>query len=429
LAFRAARLRSRLSHRGSDERIVASRRQGLHATTGERLVAAVLHAWEAQGSAASSARAIAQSAGLPVSAIYYHFGDLDHLYDAANRAVLARAEQWCARHLEAIAPAAALPPEALPSLLAALIDDWTTNERQSAFAWRECQLMAARNPTHEPVRASWTALWRDFWGQLCTRCGVADAAEPTRAFFNGESFLHLLQWRRLLDRACLDETCQGWGRWLTGALAPEGPWRRTARVEALRTSPGAQRLSGVPEQIARAAAGIVAREGAARLTHRAVATHAGVTLGVVSYNFRTSADLLNAAFEAIYQRLVPPPGEGKPSILDQDADSLRASLHNSDPEQRAWILALEELMLAVARDPERRTFAAQLRYLRGRTSGHVLSVLLGGAPVSPLDAALFSSFSLGADRVPAAQTSPDTHRSSEAVRDALIDQLTRGRRS
>ncbi|MGK6353991.1 TetR family transcriptional regulator [Sphingomonas sp. DT-207] len=389
-------------------------------------MSAVLLAWEQQGIAGISARALAQSAGLPVSAIYYHFGDLDHLYDAANRAALARAEQWCTQQIDALAPAAALPPDALPSLLAALIDDWTFEHRQLAFAWRECQLMATRNPAHASARASWTGMWRSFWEHICGLCGHADAAELTRAFFDGESFLHLLQWRRALDRACLDETCRGWSQWLSGSLAPEGPWRRTARAEALRTSPGPQQLFGVAQQIASAAAEIVAQQGVARLTHRAVAARAGVTLGVVSYNFRTSADLLNAAFEAIYQWLVPPTTEERPSILDQDADSLRASLRSSPPEQRAWMLALEELMLAVARDPERRTFAAQLRYLRGRTSGRVLSILLGDRSVSPLDAALFSSFSLGIERPIAEPSQSSGAEMPDTSIDTLLDRLAGG---
>lgn len=408
------------------ERPVLAREEEAVSTTGERLVAAVLLAWEQQGIAGTSARALAQSAGLPVSAIYYHFGDLDHLYDAANRAALARAEQWCAQQIDALVPAAALPADALPSLLAALIDDWAFGHRQLAFAWRECQLMATRNPAHASARASWKDMWRRFWAHICGLCGRSDAAELTGAFFDGESFLHLLQWRRTLDRACLDETCRGWSQWLSGSLAPEGPWRRTARAEALRTSLGPQQLSGVAQQIARAAAEIVAQEGVARLTHRAVAARAGITLGVVSYNFRTSADLLNAAFEAIYQWLVPPTTDDRPSILDQDADSLRASLRSSPPEQRAWMLALEELMLAVARDPERRTFAAQLRYLRGRTSGRVLSVLLGDRPVSPLDAALFSSFSLGIERPVSEPSGPSEAGMPDMPIDALLHRLGGG---
>jgi hypothetical protein len=53
-------------------------------------------------------------------------------------------------------------------------------------------------------------------------------------------------------------------------------------------------------------------------------------------------------------------------------------------------------MVEIARKPDLDHFALQMRYLRGRTSIGVLQRAIGAErTVSPLDAALFSSFGMG----------------------------------
>ncbi|MFD2136884.1 TetR/AcrR family transcriptional regulator [Novosphingobium resinovorum] len=54
-------------------------------------------------------------------------------------------------------------------------------------------------------------------------------------------------------------------------------------------------------RIVETAARIIDEDGLARLTHRAVAERAGLTLGTVSHKFRTKPALLEAAFEGLYR--------------------------------------------------------------------------------------------------------------------------------
>ena len=56
-----------------------------------RLIQAVLSGWTQNGTSELSARTIGARAGTSASAIYYHFGDAEHLYDASSRAALAQA--------------------------------------------------------------------------------------------------------------------------------------------------------------------------------------------------------------------------------------------------------------------------------------------------------------------------------------------------
>lgn len=357
----------------------------------DRLVAAMISLWERHGNASISLRMVAQMAEIPVSSIYHHFGTMEHLSLTAQDAACVLARHWCERRLADLATAR-FPADALPALIAALIDEWTQGERRLAFAHRECQVMAARDPRYMPALRAWQDMWSSFWHDLSARCDTGAFSTATTSFFYGESALHLLRWRRAIDRACLDETCRAWGEWLAGCLAAEGPWRRFARDEARDAAPELSSLPKVAQQIADAAADTIEEHGMGGLTHRAVAHRAGLTLGVVSYNFKTSADLTRAAFEAVYQRVAPQLVDGaRPIPTAAEALESVAGYDIHAPN----ITVIDEVMAAVARDPDLIAFAPQLRYSRGRSSGVQLQALVGDRPISTTDAALFSTFASG----------------------------------
>jgi len=359
-------------------------------SSSQRLIEATIGQWARQGSAAISVRSLCLEAGAPASSLYHHFGSLEHLYLSAQAQARAMAEQWCARHLAALAAAGPLAPAALPSLLAALIDDWTDHQRPLAFAWRECVLAAARESHFVAELDAWRALWSSFWQAVCDRCGRPDHGMLTSLFFYNESGMHLMRWHRAIDRAALDDLTAGWAAWLDGSLAVEGPWRRAARDEAIRTMPNLPVLGELSGRIAVAAAALLQRDGLAGLTHRAVATEAGLTLGVVSHNARTSADLVRAAFEMVYRQAAGSSAmDPSPIVIADDALAERLAYFQRDTSS---LLALDELILAVARDPQLASFIPQLRYLRGRTSATLMPAIAGGGRRgSPLDHALLSA--------------------------------------
>lgn len=327
---------------------------------------------------------------------------MEHLFLCAQDAALTAAQAWCATRLDAIAQPGELPMEGFAGLFAALIDDWSHDHRRLALAWCECHLLAARNPVYAPALERWQRHWVAFWSALCARFGMADHGALTSIIFDNESQLHLIRWRRIVDRACLDELCRGWASWLSGRQAQDGPWREFACEEAQRTVPRPPDIGGMAERIANAAAGAIEQHGIAGLTHRAVAAIAGVTLGVVTYNFKTSADLAKAAFEVIYRRLVS--GNGNSG---GDAPAFRTKITRAEAIEAmarldmrsADFLAIDELLLAVARDEGLRPFAPQLRYLRGQAS-HILFEAIAGPDktMSRLDMTLCSAFAAGQRR-------------------------------
>jgi AcrR family transcriptional regulator len=373
-----------------------------HPSTAERLLAVALDSWERRGHAGTSARLVAQAAGQPVSSIYYHFGDLEHLLITSQNRAIDLARDWCMRQLDAI-PTRMEPVEAMPPLLAALIQNWSIDHRQLAFAWRECQLVAARNDSYLPALHGWNELWTGFWEEICRRCGVPGLARLHLFLFDGESFLHLIRGEPVVDYGCLFELCRGWGDWLAGRPAVEGPWRRHAREAAEQAAAMVRPEGAIVERIAAAAADLLASDGLAGLTHRGVAAAAGLTLGAVSYHCRTSADLIQIAFETVYQRAMRRDPAPAPVTIRsrRDYEEYRQRTFGQEESQAAHLgrLALHELLVAVARGVALKGFAAQLRYLRGRTSRHHLARLLGpDEPVSPLEAALLSDVSFGRSR-------------------------------
>lgn len=370
----------------------------------DRLVEVALGAWEQRGYAGISARAIAQGAEQPVSSIYYHFTDLEHLLMASQNCALELARDWCAHQLAAM-PAVMTPAaDAMPPLMSALIQNWSVDNRRLAFAWRECQLIATRNDSYMPALHGWNTMWTEFWEEICGRCGIPELSRLSQFMFDGEGFLHLIRGEAVVDAACLIELCRGWGEWLAGRPAVEGPWRRHARLAAEQAAQAMSALDGgVAERIAVAAADLVTREGPAGLTHRAVAAESGLTLGAISYHFRTSADLIQLAFEMVYRRAMVRNDEPAPVAIrsrkDYEDFRQRTIGREDSPEMLLSRLALHELLVAVARDNTLKGFAAQLRYLRGRTSRNYLAMLLGPEEAgSPFEAALLSNISFGRSR-------------------------------
>ncbi len=302
-------------------------------------------------------------------------------------------------------------------MLAVFLDDWVQDNRDLAFAWNQCHLLAQRDAAYLPAIDAWRRTWASFWNEACDRAGLAEHAGATSHIFEATGQMHLIRWNRMIDRAALDEFCTGWGQWLSGSLAEEGPWRRHAREIALASAPELSAPNGVAAMIADAAADVVEDLGIAALTHRAVAAGAGVTLGVVSYNYRTSADLVRAAFDAIYRRLTAPIRD-KPAYPTDRGEMLAAWADFSSQPRR--LAAMEELILAVARDPGLRDFGPQLRYLRGRSSSLQLAAQLGPeASISPLDAAIYSSLVSGQRRALIGLPEADIHAGLDAA-DALI---------
>ena len=355
-----------------------------------RLIRTASTLWEECGYAAMSARQISVLADSPVSSIYHHFGSLEQLFAMSQKACQDQTSQWCNAQLEQVS---SLYPEieGFAEFFAHIVDEWTQERRPLAFAWRECELLAVRNPQFAEQARLWRVIWRDFWQQAGEIFGLGGNAFIAERLFDSESLLHLIRSRRVVDRASLSETARGIACWLAGKPAPDGPWRTKAHAQALRTSSQTIARDEAITQIMHAAAELVSEHGVVGVTHRAVADRAGLTLGAVSHRFRTKSALLDAAFEGLYaavaSSVIPPPRPDAIPTIESIADDIVATQHGLK------ISGGDDLFLATARDAALSELGAQLRYLRGRSSRAALQAVLGPhRPVSLVEGSLFSGF-------------------------------------
>ncbi|MFT3996397.1 MAG: TetR family transcriptional regulator [Asticcacaulis sp.] len=350
-----------------------------------------------------SARQVSQIADAQASQINYYFGSFEQMLCSAQGQALELAEQWCQARLEALSglDESVGMTDAFGYVLAALIDDWCRNEADLAFAWTECQLLAGYDETYIEATQQWQALWTRFFDELCTRAGLADVSGLMRQFFTGEAFLHRIAWRIPLDRAVLSETCTGWVRLLLEGEASPAPLRAVVQGDTRRHAPLPLLAGSVQAQIAEAAADLVEREGAAAVTHRAVAQAAGLTLGAATYHFPSSGALLGAAWAAIYARLTRPGSNSfAPTgpVLREEYMSRIAQFFDNVRQQHD-LRGMEELLSQAARDPALTGMGAMIRYSRGQSTYLTLSRLpRDGAPLDAQAAALISTWLQGVSR-------------------------------
>lgn len=339
-----------------------------------------------------SARYLSQLAAAPVSSIYHHFGSLEQLFLVSQSECLGAARDWSERQIAQLEGIAA-SPQSFAGFFAHIVDEWTNGQPALAFAWRECLLLADRGAEFRESARNWLDLWHRFWLRAGEAFGLQENAIVAERVFETESLYHLIRWRRVVDRAALDETARGLAAWLVGAPAPAAPWREFAHAEASRTGAIAPPQDDTTARIMTAAAVLVAEGLGASVTHRATAERAGVTLGTVSHKFPTKQALLTAAFESIYAATVAQatessgrtrPAASRQELLMDTATAVASATNGS---------GRDALFLVAARDPGLAAFGAQLRYLRGKSSRETLQAIIGPARTpSILEAALFSAF-------------------------------------
>jgi len=342
-----------------------------------RLVDALLRMWGEEPTDRISVRALVQEAGAAQSAIHYHFGDIERLYLKASHTALTQAERWMADRLAVLAPMADEPPA--PTLAAALLADtiaeWTGGQRRLAIASR-------RVPG-----PGWERAEQAFWTRLADILGLGDHAATIVCFARGEAARHLLVWNPPLDRALLEETAAALVTWLTERRLAAETVRPLHRALARRgysepVQGNAPEFAG----IAAAAADLLAEQGHAGVTFRAVAARAGVTLGKVIHFVGTKARLLALALHRLYEREAL--GDAREAFIAQTIPPhemlghvLEAVLGGSQPVLRAY----DEIELAICHGAEFHPMRGMVRSMEDPSGAWALTQMLGGiAPPASL---------------------------------------------
>jgi AcrR family transcriptional regulator len=347
-----------------------------------RLIDALLSLWADAPTDMLSVRTLVLHADAAQSAIHYHFGSVERLYEEASAAALVQAEAWMEARLNDLSGLAGkpIPPALQASLVVSTIADWTTSHRRLAMAGRQAP------------GANWQTAWVGFWTRLANTIGLGEHVACIASFAAGESARHLLVWNPVLDRALLEETAAALVLWLRERRFNPDPVRTVYRRMSLesynRPTPRGAAYSTTIEQ---AAADLLAEHGHAGLTFRAVAAHAGVTLGKVVHSCGTKSELLRSALHTLYERdarsghpqgleaLTLPPEVMLGRLLD-------AVLSGRQPVLRAF----DEIERAIYNGDEHAGLRGVIRSMEDPSGTWALTQLLGGTRPP---AALVAAFS------------------------------------
>lgn len=333
----------------------------------DRLVQATAQQISERGSASVSARSVATAAGVSPSAINYNFGNIEQLLLSAYGHGVSQTRSWLlARENELLA----LPrtPNGAVLALEQMIVAWTGPARPLALLYQEClAAMAGDGPG-----AAWTALWRDFWVRLGQAFGLGPwDGRILHLFFESEALYHLSGWSPALEAAALREQCEHLGAVWLGAA----PGAMTGAAALAERSAGARPVGSIAPsamKIVEAAAEAVEAGGLSGLTHRAVATRAGVTTGSVTHHFRTIEDLVAGAIRGQVMAMSRLAGEGlaPPAVEEIDtAEGLFEALrfHSTADLPNGPALRRRTLFLAAVRRPELAGAGAVIRFAQGGT--------------------------------------------------------------
>lgn len=363
-----------------------------------QLIDACLREMAEAGYAGASARVVAARARVSASAINYSFGSIERLYESSQREALDRTRRWLETwRMSAEEAGEPWPIHAFPAFAASVIDLWCSEERICAQAEACDVLNQAWRPT-ETARL-WSEVWEHFWAAMLPWFSLDVADAPmVAAVLHSERLGHLAHWRRPYDRAALEEVCTRLVARLSrdaALLDRPAPWRIAAERRTLCETP-LTRLAETRARIARAVIVAADQGGEAGITHRAVATAAGLSLGAVTHHFPTRAALTAAGYMLLRQNYVEAAGKQRlgaaPSgdlaqVLMSVLDMGRTTPH---------LRAIEALFLSATRDTAHSSFAAMVRYSRGSSTYGFLK------PTFPhlerLDAVLLSNWIVGVGR-------------------------------
>ncbi len=337
----------------------------------ERLVSVARALILRLGADAVSTRLITDEAGMAPSAVNYHLGGLKQLFAL----VFAEAEHETLLKQRAIlADLAALPrkPEALADALAYVIRAWTAGSRDLALLYQESSTFRGEGTwSHAPWAASWGAFFEAYAASSPHR---EEHAALMRLLFESEALYALSLWRPALEVLALSDLCGSFAALYLDAT-PRAATGALALAEQQLHAREADPLHGRAKEFAVAAVRLVADQGLAGLTHRAVAAATGATVGAVAHYHPTAETLLSAAIRAQVQLLMERPGalqaDGARDVSAQDLIHLIEGFADN-AEGRAAVRARRGLFLATMHRPAWATAGATVRFAQGGTMAQLL---------------------------------------------------------
>ena len=324
-------------------------RQSRSRATRQKITEAVIALLGEHGEAAVTHRAIAERAGVSLAATTYYYDSRTTLLADASQALLdryvAQFEGFVDRHRNET-PA----PGDLRKLVFRVIDNATSRDRQRTIAWAEIMVFCSRHADTRELAATWYSTLYEVWSRILSLMGETPDRVRLRVLIDqivGLLFLMLpLHWKAEDVRLRLE---------------PQPRSKTAAHATGKRAGEPSPAADDARNRIIEAAIRLLAREGSAAVTGRAVAAEAGVAPALPAYHFKPLDSLMSAARERLYEREKARYRQARTSldsseltpgrladlttaIRDQDVDvALRISAHYAD-DWRAGRPALVEII-------------------------------------------------------------------------------------
>lgn len=328
----------------------------------------------ANGIRGLSLRTVAQDAGSSVGSLSYRIGDkralVAHLIEDGRREFGLAVSAWNKRagELELAAP------DVLAQLVTAWLDDASTVRREAALTECELLLEATIDPAGHRELSDllddedrfWQGMLTPGYGAISDIFGSAIAAYcrdemPFSIALGGNPDY------RLLRAATVKRLAEGLAGGATGlARSFEALVAACGNTSAATPLPLDLPEGSKKAELAAHIADLMAEQGVASVTHRLVASRAGVPNSSVAHHFRTGDDLLHAGLGAQIQRMRHELQSG--ALPDTQADNgmmLMRSTH--------------AVALAAARDPRFAPFALDMRRRRAENVHLAVGEAIGGA--------------------------------------------------
>lgn len=333
--------------------------------TARLLIDAGLALMAETGLAGMTLRPLAERAGLTVGAVSHRFGDKDAVLAGMVAHAQALDAEWRSRWTARAGAMSGAPPAVRAAMVDLALDDLCSGNRIPALLLCELLQAPAQNAAARAQLEGWVRDLEAFWSAMAGApgCGLALMAYATDETVYGLSLNGDASYRAL-RRVCVH-------RLVTGQEEAEAPRRA---VEALflqlvvenapETSVVDTRMGAIRgarrEAIARAAGELIVDRGVGALTHRAVASAAGVAPSSVVYHFGSSEDLALAGLEAIiaaFHTWLPAARSTPRGGAPADDDALART--------RALVRATHAIAIGAVRQQKLAPHAADMRRRRG----------------------------------------------------------------
>ncbi|MAK62909.1 MAG: hypothetical protein CMK09_18220 [Ponticaulis sp.] len=348
-----------------------------------------------QGLGGLTVRALAGQIDTSPSTVMYRFKSRDGLVLALLGELVEVVAEQNLESLEMGVPDQMTRDKLLVMSRARLIDQVISRRAHYLGLW-EIELQTVLPEDQKSLLLKWREQDVQFWEAYFAAAGVdPKLADVWSAGFIAIQRLLLIAAPNAVRLAWMDDALTRLFERLTGqapSCRDDSHGRIQSEIQLSELGDVADDESSTPHRIVAAASEQILTYGCDGISHRSIASRAGVSLSSMTHHFATLEDILCAAFHMIYrdasiraQYLPKSRAYSKREFIDDVLPEL--SRQNSGGQATAH--AMESIILKASRRADMTSTSVGLFALMGATTTQILSALTDAGPFDRLDGHVF----------------------------------------